>query len=74
MGALVGGLVAPLIGSIFSKKPKPQPQPVPQPVAQVRPNVGVADALARRRGSRANQKTGSGGAEASSSGKTTLGS
>jgi hypothetical protein len=74
MGSLVGAFVSPLLSLAFGKKPKPAPQPVPQPVAQVRPNGGVADALARRRGSRANQKTGSGGAEAGGGGKTTLGS
>lgn len=72
---LTGLVVGPVLGALIGKKkPKPVEQPLPLPVAQVRPNGGVADALARRRGSGANKRTGSNGAEAgSSSGKNQLG-
>lgn len=79
MSTLVSGLVAPLatalFGNIFGKKEQPKPA-TPQPVAQVRPNQTAANALLQRKGSKTNQKTGMGGAEAASppAGKTKLGS
>lgn len=78
MSTLVSGLVAPLatalFGNLFGKKaPKPA---TPPPVAQVRPNQTAANALLQRKGSKTNQKTGMGGAEAASppAGKNKLGS
>jgi hypothetical protein len=72
---LTGLVVGPVLGALIGKKkPKAAEQPLPLPVAQVRPNGGVADALARRRGSSANRKTGASGAEAAGlGGKTQLG-
>lgn len=57
------------------KKPKPAaaaaaaiPVARPQPVAR---NTAVLDAVASRQGSRANQRTGAGGAEPGAAGKKT---
>lgn len=73
-GGLLGTLISPLFSVLFGKQEAPKPQ-VQQPVAQVRPNQDAANALLLRRGSKANQKTGMGGAEAASppAGKTKLG-
>lgn len=65
--ALVG-----VVGSaLFGKKDKPVQV---QPVVQQRPNSEVGDALARRRGSQDNKRSGRGGAEARGGLKTQLGS
>lgn len=74
-GQLLTALVSPVVsllgGNLFGSKPKSQ---APQPVAQMRPPSSAAEALQLRRGSRANSKTGAGGAEAGGDGgKTKLG-
>lgn len=68
-GGLVGGAASALM------KPKSAPAAVAQPVMRTRSTAFAAsDALARRRGARSNQRTGSGGAESSTSaGKALMG-
>lgn len=64
---LVGALLKPF------KSPKaPPPPPVARPMAVTRPTA-VLDAVSQRQGSRANQRTGAGGAEATGGKKTQLG-
>lgn len=53
------------------KKPKAAAS-VPLPVATPRSNSVLMDTLAARRGTAANQRTGSGGAESSTTAKKTL--
>lgn len=72
IGSLVGGVVG-AVSSIFSK-PKAASTTVSIPrQVQVRTNSAASDALLARRGSRANQRTGLGGAEAPGGTKTKLG-
>lgn len=66
-------LISPVLALTGLFKSKPKPQPAPLPPVQIRSNSAAADVLANRRGSRANQRTGPGGAEAASGGKTKLG-
>lgn len=69
--SLVGGIIGTLIGA--PKKQAPPPQPLSPTTVQQRPNSAAADALAGRRGSRANQR--SRGGEPTNNGlKSTLGS
>lgn len=56
----------------FGPKKKAPPPPMPLPVAQTRPSA-VLDAVAGRQGSRANMRSGAGGAEAGGGTKTQLG-
>lgn len=72
--SVVKSLVGGVLGNLLLPKAKAQPQPQPLPQVQQRPNSAAADALAARRGSRANKRTGRGGGEPSSpGGKTKLG-
>lgn len=74
LGGLIGGQILKKVLKPKAKAPAQQQQLLPQPTAQLRPNSGAADALARRRGSLANRRTGAGGAEAGPGGlKTRLG-
>lgn len=73
--ALIGG-AASVVGSIVAKPkaPKVTPAPAQLPQAQTRQSSAVLDAVAGRRGSLANQRTGARGAESTSTGqKTRLG-
>lgn len=64
----IGGMAAQAL-----MKPKAPPaQMVARPSATPRTASLVSDALARRRGTRANQRTGSGGAESSTGAKKAL--
>lgn len=69
---LIGKILSPGLGllGVFDK-PKPA-QAVPLPTVTPRSNSVLADMLAARRGSAANQRTGSGGAESSTGPKKTL--
>ncbi|QNQ09256.1 hypothetical protein [Sphingomonas alpina] len=74
MSGIAGALLSP-IGAIIKaavKKPKAQTV-VPLPTITPRGNSVVSDALAARRGSATNQRTGSGGAESSTGKKTLMG-
>lgn len=68
VGAVIGSL---LVGKALAPKAPKQPGIVPQ--VQQRANSQVSDALIARRGTRANQRTGSRGAEVGSALKTKLG-
>lgn len=69
--ALAGGLMGAAASAIM--KPKAAPAAVAQPVMRTRSTAFAAsDALARRRGARSNQRTGSGGAESSTSASKAL--
>lgn len=75
MGAIIP-LIGMAVGSAVVGKvlaPKPPKPVVPTPQVQVRSNSAVADALADRRGSAVNQRTGARGAEALGGLKTKLG-
>ncbi len=56
---------------LFGKKPKAVQQPVPLPQITPRRPTAASEAIANRRGSVANDRTG-GGAESSASGKNRL--
>lgn len=66
------GLAGLAVSGVFKKKAKPQPSAVPLPTMTPRGNSVLADMLAARRGSAANQRTGSGGAESSTGVKKSL--
>lgn len=72
IGAVVGAVGS--IGAAALSKPKTTQvaQPVPLPTITPRGNSAISDALARRRGSAANQLTGGSGAESSATAKKTL--
>jgi len=70
LAPLFGGVVGGLVSKAFSK-PK-QATAVPLPQITPRGNSVLADMLAARRGSAANQRTGAGGAESSTGTKKTL--
>lgn len=70
VGALFGA-VGQTVAGLFGGKAKPV-QAVPLPTITPRTNSVLADALSARRGSAANQRTGSGGAESSTGAKKTL--
>lgn len=76
MGGVVPLLLSPAL-ALASKAMKPKPQPAPpmvQPTAQPPRSTVLMDEVARRRGSRANQRTGAAGAEPGMPGtKTQLG-
>lgn len=74
MSAVGKLLLSPVLtlAGVFDKK-KPKPVPMQQPVAQTRPVSAVLEAVASRQGSRANQRAGMGGVEASGGTKTKLG-
>lgn len=72
MGSIVKTLVSPLAMMLFKKPKAPEPPPV-QPTLRERPNSSAADALASRRGSQENRRTGRGGAEATGGAKSKLG-
>lgn len=55
------------------KKPKVSPPPIVAPPATPRANSALRDVFAARRGTRDNQRSGSGGAEAAGGLKTRLG-
>lgn len=66
-------LVSPVAAALGAfKKPKAAATPVAQPVITPRSNSVIADALAARRGSAANMRTGAGGAESAASAKKAL--
>ncbi len=74
IGQVLQVAVSPLATALGAfKKKKPAAAPLPVPTATPRANSVVADALAARRGSAVNQRTGAGGAESSSGKKTLLG-
>jgi hypothetical protein len=64
--------LAGLLAKPFKDKPKAPKVPMQQPMAQTR-TTAVLDAVAGRRGSRVNQRSGRGGAEAPPGQKTQLG-
>jgi hypothetical protein len=72
VGKIAGFLVSPL-ASLLLKPKKKAPEPV-QPVTRQQTPTRAADALNARRGSRDNQRSGSGGGEATGGLKTKLGS
>ncbi|GGO95009.1 hypothetical protein [Stakelama pacifica] len=59
------------VAGVFNKPKAPKPV-LPQPTATPRSNSLVADAIASRRGSADNQRTGSRGAESTTTKKNTL--
>lgn len=59
------------VGSLLFGKKKQAPAPVPLPQITPRRPTAASEAIARRRGSAANDRTG-GGAESSASGKNRL--
>lgn len=72
LAPIVGGVVG-LAGSVLAR-PKvktPQAQPLPTRNAAGE-RAALTDSLARRQGTRANQRTGYGGAEAATGAKTSL--
>jgi hypothetical protein len=73
VNALVGGVVGVLTGFGKKKAQPPPPQPIAPSTIQQRPNSAAADAIAGRRGSRANQRS-SGGEPSNGGLKNTLGS
>lgn len=64
--------ISPLAAVILGKK-KSTPAPTPAPTVQQRVNTTAADVLSARRGSRANQRTGRGGAELQGGVKSKMG-
>lgn len=71
VGRMLFSPVGALIHEVSGKKKAPPQVPLQRPQAQTR-STAVLDAVAARRGSRANQRTGAGGVEAPA-GKTHLG-
>lgn len=61
--ALGFGLAGVAVQALSKPKAKPTATAAPLPAATPRANSVLADALAARRGSAANQRTGAGGAE-----------
>jgi hypothetical protein len=61
------------LAGAFKKKPAAQKPVYAQPTATPRSNSVVANALAGRRGTIENQRTGAGGVESSTGKKTALG-
>lgn len=73
IGAALIGTVGNVVASAITGGSS-APKIVTPPQVTVKPNTAVADALTARRGSFANNRTGSGGAEATGTGtKTKLG-
>jgi hypothetical protein len=76
VGSIFKALISPVGAALgLFGKPKaaaPAPGPVPLPTITPRSNAAISDALARRRGSAANQLIGGGGAESSAAPKKTL--
>lgn len=70
MTGIASAIISPIVG-IF-KKPKAPQVAAPLPQATPRRNAAISDALSSRQGSRANRRTGSNGAESSSSPKKQL--
>lgn len=72
LAPIIGG-VASVAGSLLSrpkvKTPQAQPLPTRNEAAE---RAAASDSLARRQGTRANQRTGYGGAEAATGPKTSL--
>jgi len=72
-GTLLKAAISPIGAALgLFNKPKAADQPVPLPTITPRGNSAISDALASRRGSAANQLTGSSGAESSATAKKTL--
>lgn len=69
---VIGAAVTSAAGKLLAPKAKPAQVSVPQ-APQIRANSQVADVLSARRGTRANQRTGSRGAEAPGGMKSKLG-
>lgn len=74
VGSIFKTLVSPIGAALglLGKKSQTPAQPVPLPTITPRGNSAISDALARRRGSAANQLTGGSGAESSATAKKTL--
>ncbi|WP_343609348.1 hypothetical protein [Novosphingobium sp.] len=73
LGAALIGTAATAITTALVSKPSQQVAVQQAQPVTVRQNSAVADAITARRGSAANMRTGSGGAEASTGLKTKLG-
>lgn len=69
VGGLIGGKI---LGKVFGKKNKAAAPAVPLPQITPRRPSAASEALAGRRGSSANQRTGASGAESTAKGKNRL--
>lgn len=74
MSGVLGTIISPVASALGLFKTKKLPTPaVPLPTVTPRANSVVSDALSARRGSAANQRTGSGGVESSTGKKSLMG-